>query len=171
MARSTRYFLDCEFVEARGRVLEPVSVGVVAEDGRELYGCCADTDLTAVTPFVTRHVLPQLPPPSSDAWRDRATLRDDLLAFLTADGRPEIWAWVAPYDHVVVAQLFGDMTALPRELPRWTRDARQLWWHLGSPRLPKQRAGQHDALADARHVRRVFVEHLAPLARERGLVV
>ena len=59
---------------------------------------------------------------------------------------------------------------MPALLPRWTRDLRQLWEHLGRPKIPKQRSGRHDALADARHNRKVY-EALVPLARVRGLVV
>ena len=31
------------------------------------------------------------------------------------------------YDHVALAQLWGAMPALPREIPRFTKDLRQLW--------------------------------------------
>jgi hypothetical protein len=43
------------------------------------------------------------------------------------------------------------MTDLPRALPRFTRDLRQLWDEVGTPRLPAEPTDAHDALADARH--------------------
>jgi hypothetical protein len=43
------------------------------------------------------------------------------------------------------------MPDLPRPLPRFTRDLRQLWEEVGSPPLPPEPTDQHDALADARH--------------------
>ena len=46
----------------------------------------------------------------------------------------ELWAWYAAYDHVVLAQLWGPMPALPREIPRFTKDLRQLWDDRGRPR-------------------------------------
>ena len=49
-----------------------------------------------------------------------------------------------------LAQLWGPMPALPREIPRFTKDLRQLWDDLGRPRLPEAE-GRHDALVDARH--------------------
>ena len=51
---------------------------------------------------------------------------------------------------MVLAQLWGAMPALPREIPRFTKDLRQRWDDLGCPPLPPA-AGRHDALVDARH--------------------
>ena len=62
----------------------------------------------------------------------------------------ELWAWYAAYDHVALAQLWGAMPALPREIPRFTKDLRQLWDDRGRPPLPEV-SGRHDALVDARH--------------------
>jgi hypothetical protein len=42
------------------------------------------------------------------------------------------------------------MPALPREIPRFTKDLRQLWDDLGRPKLPEAE-GRHDALVDAKH--------------------
>jgi hypothetical protein len=63
----------------------------------------------------------------------------------------ELWAWYAAYDHVVLAQLWGRMPDLPREIPRFTKDLRQLWDERGRPALPASMAQRHDALVDARH--------------------
>jgi hypothetical protein len=51
---------------------------------------------------------------------------------------------------VALAQLWGAMPALPREIPRFTKDLRQRWDDLDRPVLPEM-AGRHDALVDARH--------------------
>jgi hypothetical protein len=120
-------------------------------------------------PWVRHNVLARLPPPSSSRWRSRAQIRDEVLAFLTeGEGRVELWAWYAAYDHVALCQLFGSMPALPRELPRFTRELRQLWDEVGSPRLPPEPPDQHDALADARYnLARWAV--LAPLSGYRPL--
>ena len=66
-------------------------------------------------------------------------------------GGVELWAWIGAYDHVAVCQLWGDMTRLPRKIPRFTRELKQYWEMAGEPRLPRQDDGRHDALADARH--------------------
>ena len=54
-------------------------------------------------------------------------------------------------DHVALCQLWGTMPELPRPLPRFTRDLRQLWEEAGSPPLPPEPPDAHDALADARY--------------------
>jgi hypothetical protein len=148
-----RYFYDCEFIED-GRIIDLVSIGVVDEYGREFYAISTEFDERAAVPWVRRHVLDRLPSPGDPAWRSRARIRDDLYAFLTEPlgGQPmELWAWYAAYDHVVLAQLWGRMPALPREIPRFTKDLRQLWDDRGRPPLPEAADARHDALVDARH--------------------
>ncbi|MBN1172952.1 MAG: polyadenylate-specific 3'-exoribonuclease AS [Micromonosporaceae bacterium] len=151
-----RYFYDCEFIED-GRLIDLVSIGVVDEGGREFYAVSTEFDATRALPWVRRNVLDKLPSPAATAWRSRERIRDDLHHFLVEPMRSgeadtiELWAWYAAYDHVVLAQLWGAMPALPREIPRFTKDLRQRWDDVGCPRLPSPGADRHDALADARH--------------------
>ncbi|GIF48531.1 uncharacterized protein DUF5051 [Asanoa ferruginea] len=151
-----RYFYDCEFIED-GLTVDLVSIGVVDEHGREFYAVSTEFDDSRAVPWVRRNVLDKLPSPSDQAWRSRERIRDDLYEFLVAPLRAtsgetlELWAWYAAYDHVVLAQLWGAMPALPRAIPRFTKELRQLWDDLGKPPLPPAGADQHDALADARH--------------------
>jgi hypothetical protein len=162
-----RYFYDCEFIED-GRTIDLVSIGVVDEYGREFYAISTEFDPTPALPWVRRNVLDRLPSPGHPAWRSREQIRDDLYAFLveplrrgdsagaSGSDRPrrtyeiELWAWYAAYDHVVLAQLWGRMPDLPREIPRFTKDLRQLWDERGRPPLPTT-TQRHDALVDARH--------------------
>lgn len=152
-----RYFYDTEFIED-GRTIELISIGVVAEDGREYYAVSTDFDPSRAGRWVRTHVLPKLPPPSSQAWRTRRRIRADLEAFLgVGSGVPiELWAWVGAYDHVVLCQLWGTMPDLPTSIPRFTHELRQLWEDRGCPRLPPRSAGSHDALVDARDQLRRF---------------
>ncbi|MCC8244713.1 polyadenylate-specific 3'-exoribonuclease AS [Saccharothrix luteola] len=149
-----RFFYDCEFIED-GVTIDLVSIGVVDEEGREFYAVSTEFDPAKAGPWVRANVLNQLPSPADRAWRSRERIRADLLDFL---GGPkanrddiELWAWFAAYDHVALAQLWGPMPALPRCLPRFTRDLRQRWEDVGKPHLPPAPADAHDALADARH--------------------
>ncbi|MGD7003210.1 polyadenylate-specific 3'-exoribonuclease AS [Corynebacterium halotolerans] len=145
-----RYFYDTEFIED-GNTIDLVSIGIVAEDGREYYAVSTDFDATKANQFVRENVLSQLPNPGDQAWKSKETIRREVLAFLTSSkGRPELWAWVGAYDHVVLAQLYGDMTGLPKQLPRFTRELKQYWEMAGRPPLPAAPAGVHDALVDAR---------------------
>jgi hypothetical protein len=151
-----RYFYDSEFIED-GRTIDLVSIGVVDEHGREFYAISTEFDDRAAVPWVRRNVLDRLPSPSHPAWRSRTRIRDELHEFLTEPLRQqpgtelELWAWYAAYDHVVLAQLWGRMPALPREIPRFTKDLRQLWDDRGRPPLPESLERRHDALVDARH--------------------
>lgn len=151
-----RYFYDCEFIED-GRIVDLVSIGVVDEYGREFYAVSTEFDDSRAVPWVRRNVLDRLPSPADRSWRSRERIRDDLYDFLMEPVRDrpgeqlELWAWYAAYDHVVLAQLWGAMPALPREIPRFTKDLRQLWDDRGRPTLPDADAARHDALVDARH--------------------
>jgi hypothetical protein len=146
-----RFFYDTEFIED-GRTIDLVSIGVVDERGREFYAVSTEFNPDKAGPWVRDNVLDKLPSPADPAWCDRATIRDRLMRFLSRDReRVELWAWFAAYDHVALAQLWGDMPALPRELPRFTRELRQRWEDVGKPSLPPPPTDAHDALADARH--------------------
>ena len=146
-----RVFYDCEFIED-GRTIELVSIGAIDEAGREFYAVSTEFDSDRAIPWVRANVLDKLPPPSDLSWRSLEQIRSDLFAFLTATGEGlELWAWYAAYDHVALCQLWGGMPALPRALPRFTKDLRQRWDDLGRPALPGAPDDQHDALADARH--------------------
>lgn len=160
-----RVFYDLEFGRTAPEVTL-VSVGMVAEDGREYYAVSSDFEPLAVHPWVRDNVLSQLPPAST--WKPRTTIREQVLAFVGPD--PVLWAWYGGYDHVALCQLWGEMPELPRTLPRFTMDVRQLWEHLGRPPLPAQQGGLHDALADARHVKARW-EALAERAYALGLQV
>jgi hypothetical protein len=146
-----RFFYDTEFIED-GRTIELISIGVVAEDGREYYAVSTEFDPERAGSWVRANVLPKLPPPASALWRPRSRIRADLEEFLGVTGSEpiELWAWVAAYDHVALCQLWGTMPALPKAIPRFTRELRQLWEDRGSPRLPPRSRGVHDALVDAR---------------------
>jgi hypothetical protein len=146
-----RFFYDTEFIED-GLTIELVSIGVVDETGREFYAVSTEFDPERAGPWVRANVLDKLPPPADKAWADRATIRERLLNFLSPHGESvELWAWFAAYDHVALAQLWGAMPALPRQLPRFTRELRQRWEDVGKPTLPPAPQDAHDALADARH--------------------
>lgn len=146
-----RYFYDTEFVDT-GDKIDLISIGVVDETGREYYAISTEFNPAPAIEWVRRNVLDKLPSPADKAWKSRATIREELLEFFTAPGEPiELWAWIAAYDHVALCQLYGDMQALPRPIPRFTHELKQLWEDLGSPLLPAATDAKHDALVDARH--------------------
>ncbi|MDO4908751.1 MAG: polyadenylate-specific 3'-exoribonuclease AS [Corynebacterium sp.] len=167
-----RYFYDTEFIED-GSTISLISIGVVAEDGREYYAVSTDCDLSRACSWVQANVISQLPAKDSGLWKSSATIRKELEEFLLEDHRrPELWAWVGAYDHVLLAQLWGDMSALPERMPHYTRDLRQYWEFVGRPELPLIGQGKHNALEDARHnfLRFKRLMEIAPLDRRSKLV-
>lgn len=152
-----QYFYDTEFID-NGRHIDLISIGIVAADGREFYAVSTEFDPESAGRWVRTHVLPKLPSPASRMWRSRRQIRDGLEDFLGVDGEEpiELWAWVGAYDHVALCQLWGPMTSLPPQIPRFTRELRQLWEDRGCPRMPPRPADTHDALVDARHNRRRY---------------
>lgn len=160
-----RHFLDCEFIE-RGprRPVELISIAVVAEDGREFYAVSTDFRARHANDWVKANVLPLLPernptpPPygsprqwqEAARWMPRDQIADKLLPFI-GDDRPEFWGWCAGFDYVLLCQLFGGMSDYPSHWPYHINDLQQEADRLGLA-LPSQSGGQHDALADARHI-------------------
>ncbi|BBX96891.1 polyadenylate-specific 3'-exoribonuclease AS [Mycobacterium lacus] len=155
-----RYFYDTEFIED-GRTIELISIGVVAEDGREYYAVSTEFDRERAGGWVRTHVLPKLPSPASPVWRSRSQIRQDLESFfgvfsVGTNDPIELWAWVGAYDHVALCQLWGPMPDLPAAMPRFTRELRQLWEDRGCPPMPPRSRDAHDALVDARDQLRRF---------------
>ena len=84
--------------------------------------------------------------------KPRQVIANEVRDFLRAAGPDvELWAWYAAYDHVALCWLWGRMIDLPDGVPMWTNDLRQERHRLGNPDMPKQAAGEHNALEDARH--------------------
>lgn len=173
-----RFFYDCEFLED-GRTIELISIGIVAEDGREYYAVNDDVTSGRLNRRIRRHewlmanVVPCLPKLHGDAnlhapdswlfdYRSPLVKRvekiaDEVMTFLrygqSGADVAELWADYAAYDHVVLCQLWGPMVDLPLGVPMYTNDIQQEARRLGVTDLPQQAEGLHNALADARHCR------------------
>jgi hypothetical protein len=150
-----KYFLDTEFHED-GKKIDLISVAIVNDMGRHLCLTSSEFDLKAAKakPWLVENVLCQLPP--QDLWVTRAVLRDSILKFIGNDRKPQFWAWYADYDWVALCQLFGTMMDLPKGWPMFCLDLKQEHFLAGSPVLPKQDAGLHDALEDAKWNQTVY---------------
>jgi len=87
-------------------------------------------------------------------WVIANEVRDFMLAGVELTGPsiylPELWAYYGAYDHVALAQLWGQMIALPKGIPMWTHDLMQLIEGIPDFKKPAQDGDEHNALADAR---------------------
>jgi hypothetical protein len=153
-----KYFYDTEFIE-NGKTIDLISIGIVAEDGREYYAISTEFNAKKASQWVKDNVLIHLPERKSNDglayYRTRAKIKWELLQFIQ-EPNPELWAYYADYDHVALCQLFGTMMDLPDGWPMYTRDIKQLCDNLGNPQLPIQGKGEHNALDDARWNRKVY---------------
>lgn len=173
-----KIYMDWEFLED-GKTIEPISVGLVAEDGMEYYAAFRDMPLDRIMrhDWLRANVIPSLPIIRHDGikplrkpfldrshpdLKPRGQIRDEVRRNILDTPDAELWGWYSAYDHVCLAQLFGRMIDLPTGIPMWTNDLRQEHARRGEPELPKQEGGLHNALADARHIK-VMAEHLAGL--------
>ena len=158
-----RYWLDTEFLED-GQTIKLISLGIVAEDGREYYAERAEFQWAYATPWLRENVAPHLI--GGEARRTTAQIKADVLAFVgVSDGKPEFWGYYADYDWVVFCWLFGRMIDLPKGWPMYCRDIKQWADELGGVRLPKQSGAEHNALADARWNKAAwtFLREIVPL--------
>lgn len=147
-----KYFYDTEFLDD-GVTIDFISIGIVREDGATYYAVNEDADWARIHEheWLMANVVNQLPPPFE--WRPKSVIAADVRDFLLSDGTPELWAWFAAYDHVVLSQLFGRMLDLPTGMPMFTNDLRSLIDWVGVKVLPQQTGGNHDALEDAKHLK------------------
>lgn len=153
----TRYWMDCEFIDD-GKSIDLISIGIVSEDGRELYLESANVDAGKADQWVRNNVFPYLKG-GEQRWPLKSinvTLRDffDIEDY----GKPEIWGWCAGYDFVAFCQIFGTMMDLPAGYPHYIRDVQYILDERGikDEQLPQQEDGLHNALADARHIKRLW---------------
>jgi hypothetical protein len=150
---TVRYYFDTEFMED-GTVIELLSIGIVAEDGRELYAISSEANVEHANEWVRENVLPHLH--DGRAMRTRKQIRDDIVELVGNDGHPQFWAYFADYDWIVMCQLFGTMMDLPFAWPQFCMDVKQWAVQLGNPTLPKQDSVKHNALNDAHWVRKTW---------------
>jgi hypothetical protein len=144
-----KFFLDTEFIES-GHLnpIQLVSIGVVAEDGREFYAISSQFNPDMANEWVRENVLAKLESPEDFPRKLLKDIAAELQEFVGPE-KPEFWGYYADYDWVVVAQMFGRMVDLPKGWPMYCRDIKQLAVELGDPKLPEQGKGEHNALADA----------------------
>jgi hypothetical protein len=163
-----RYYLDTEFHED-GKSVTLISIGLVAEDGRELYAVSTGFDPTRCNDWVKANVLPKLPPRDPHRWMHPTMIALRVHAFVGNDPAPEFWAYYADYDWVLFCQLFGAMVDLPKGWPMLCLDLKQYAIHLGIERSLKEivpmPVGEHDALCDARWNSRVHRHLMEEQAR------
>lgn len=159
-----KYWIDTEFIE-RPYTIDMISIGLVAEDGREFYAESSEVDWSKANPWTLETVRPQLDGKSMG----REDISYAVRGFTDGDHDPVFWGYFPAYDWVVFNWLFGGISELPFHFPQLCLDIKQWAIELGDPELPHQVGARHHALADARWTRDAwtFLAGLAPAAADR----
>lgn len=172
-----KYYIDTEFHErGSSHPIQLISLGVVAEDGREYYAECGEVIYDELSPWLKDNVVPLL----NKKPISRAQMAEELLVFfgytpcvkcnkggciecnnfgqVSSDESIEFWGYFSDYDWVVFCQIFGRMIDLPTGMPMYCNDVKQLANQLGAHKstFPKQSLHTvHNAIADARWTKKV----------------
>ena len=149
-----KYFYDTEFIED-GRTIQLVSLGVVAEDGREFYTISSEFDASAANAWVRENVLQQLPSRSiitheANLYIPNEEIAAKLREFIGEDKDIELWGYMCAFDHVILSQLFKGFDNWPQGWPYFSHDVAQLCDVVGRSELPNTNPHVHHALSDAR---------------------
>ncbi|WP_217924406.1 3'-5' exoribonuclease domain-containing protein [Miltoncostaea oceani] len=160
----TRFFFDTEFLAAStpGHAsYHLISIGIAAEDGRELYLENADFDWSdpRVSPWLSENVRPHLDGPGAAVSVPAQQMAGTITSFVGSAPDPQFWAYNGASDWVVLMSLFGDMLNRPAGWPSAFRDLKHYFEALGVAKadLPPHDGPEHHALADALWDRTCFM--------------
>jgi len=148
-----KYFLDTEFIETGpASPIQLISIGIVCEDGREFYAVSSEFNPDDASMWVHDNVISLLTEDDKLLALPLYQIGLSIIEFVMRcePDKPEFWGYYSDYDWVVFCQIFGTMMDLPKGFPMYCRDIKQLCDSLGNPKLPEQKEGEHNALADAR---------------------
>lgn len=155
-----KYFFDTEFIEGfhksffgkRRHHIDLISIGIVAEDGREYYAISNEYDYRDADQWVKDNVILPLyiSKVNGDArnqmdvhnfhkyvGKSNERIKLEILEFMGCwrdqfqwkikdYNVPEVYAYYADYDWVVFCSLFGRMIDLPKGFPMYCRDLKQM---------------------------------------------
>lgn len=172
-----RYHYDTEFKDT-GLTIEPISLGMVDDSGRELYMIHIPT----VRAFQEREYFNSLD--QTDLWlrdnvfnyiteydledygyTDKDSMAVELYNFVTdidwsTDNSIELWGYFAAYDHVLLSQLFGRMIDLPAPMPMFTNELMTIRKRANGTWKPKParpaNLPEHHALMDAKYQKLMY---------------
>ncbi len=123
----TKVFFDCEFTGLQQNTTL-ISLGCVAEDGREFYAEFTDYDRKQINPWLEENVIEHLTyrGMAQVEWSDggRMVMKDDrhsiaaaLQTWLSQFDHVEMWSDVLAYDWMLFCELF-DAPDTAERLPR-----------------------------------------------------
>lgn len=110
--KRTKVFMDCEFTGLhQGTTL--ISIGMIAEDGRELYCELNDYDKTQIDDWLKDNVIANL---HNTNPINTEQLRKAIEGFIEPYDTVELISDVSCYDMVLFCELFGGSLNLPKKI-------------------------------------------------------
>lgn len=173
-----KFFIDTEFHEyqkttgifrkQKTDTIELISIGIVAENGKEYYAICNEFDLAAAweNEWLRENVLKSI---HSDLmamegtytktyhcnlvdfslkgmgnllkWhgKTKQEIRWDIIKFIGTE-KPDFYGYYCDYDWVIFCWLFGRMIDLPGNFPMFCIDLRQMMEEAGLTKEWKEKA-------------------------------
>jgi len=141
-----RYFIDTEYDwHPSVGVLFPLTIALVAEDGREFYAATDEVVRNAeLSGFVAAHVIPVI---GDVVVYDEPPLLARAICEFVGGDVPEFWGDYSAFDYVVLSMLMGEFDEWPMDWPMYVNDCQQDAVPSRASKIP------HNALSDARAVR------------------
>lgn len=157
-----RFWFDSEFFDT-GREIRLISIGIVAEDGREVYAELDDIGQMGIPNkhWLIKNVLPHLAGPKHPWYR----IADDIKSFVGLD--PEFWAYCGAYDWVALSQLYGPLVDRPESWPFNHFDTNQL---PGFRKYAVKPDKPHHALADALALKKSWMAYFDAMPERRVML-
>lgn len=149
-----KYFFDCEFIEGfhkplfgkRRHFIDLISIGIVAEDGREYYAISNEFNPNDADEWVKENVISKLESYFGHrgmkavkmCGKSNIQIAKEIKEFIfkgcevhTAEewGKQqpiEFYSYFGDYDWVLFCSLFGRMIDLPKGFPMYCRDLKQM---------------------------------------------
>lgn len=157
-----RYWYDWEFDE-NGMTIKPISLGMVSEDGRELYLVNESYfdqmrhGLAKPNQWVKDNVISHISDEAHTVFGHPINAFPIIVKDFISDfgkyrerDEVELWGHFSAYDHVALAQLFGPMINLPKPIPMYTNDDMTIRGFQTPPPRPDEML-EHHALWDAKY--------------------
>ena len=148
-----RIFFDTEFIEYPNTI-DLISIGMVRQDGKELYMISSEFDASKADEWVVENVLNQIG--EDEPRHTMAEIKNAVREFVGDHDKLQFWANHSGFDWVVFCWIFGAMVDLPEGYPTYCNDIKQLEVQLGEPELPPQAEGRHNALEDAKYNAEIY---------------
>jgi hypothetical protein len=161
-------FYDWKFYENK-KAIEPISLGIIDDTGRELYLVNNDFDWdSCLNKSLQDFIKPQVAIGLSEAKEAYKCTADEIgdrildwLRPYIKDGEAIYLAsYCTAFNHVLLVQQLGGLSNCPKFIPDWTRDLKQNFADLGieEEELIGKKDNANNALFTARWIRNIYYD-------------